>query len=83
MHFISAQGTDGYPVTPRLPKGGRAPGDKRPNFVFYFPDTVAAESCGGLYGNPVVKTPFMDALAAEGTLFKQAHGRISGLYVLQ
>lgn len=66
-------GTDGYPVNPRLPKGGRAPGDKRPNFVFYFPDTIAAESCGGLYGNPVTQTPFMDALAKEGTLFKQAH----------
>ena len=66
-------GTDGYPIRPRLPKGGRAPGDKRPNFVVYFPDTVAAESCGGEYGNPVAKTPFMDALAKEGTLFKQAH----------
>jgi hypothetical protein len=41
-------GTLGYPVNPILPKGGRAPGDKRPNFVFYFPDTIAAESCGGL-----------------------------------
>ena len=68
-----AMGTHGYPVAPLLPKGGRAPGDKRPNFVFYFPDTIAAESCGGLYGNPVVETPFMDALAKEGTLFKQAH----------
>ena len=66
-------GSDGYPITPRLPKGTRAPGDKRPNFVFYFPDTVNAESCGGAYGNPVAKTPFLDALAKEGTLFTQAH----------
>lgn len=66
-------GTDGYPVTPRLPNGTRAPGDKRPNFVFYFPDTVNAESCGGVYGNPVAKTPFLDGLAKEGTLFTQAH----------
>lgn len=56
-----------------VPNGTRAPGDKRPNFVFYFPDTIAAESCGGEYGNPVTETPFMDALAKEGTLFKQAH----------
>eukprot|EP01043_Picozoa_sp_COSAG02_P010351 COSAG02_NODE_362_length_23815_cov_27.096981_14_plen_187_part_00 len=66
-------GTDGYPVNPMVPNGTRAPGDKRPNFVFYFPDTIAAESCGGEYGNPVTETPFMDALAKEGTLFKQAH----------
>jgi hypothetical protein len=61
------------PNPPLIPKGTRAPGDKRPNFVFYFPDTVRAESCGGVYGNPVVKTPFLDALAKNGTAFTQAH----------
>eukprot|EP00937_MAST-01D_sp_MAST-1D-sp2_P005541 g5541.t1 len=42
--------------------------------VFYFPDTISAESVGGkVYGNPVVETPWMDALAARGTTFAQCH----------
>lgn len=61
------------PRPPLLPEGKRAPGDKRPNFVFYFPDTIRAESLGGAYGHPITKTPNFDALAAQGTLFKQAH----------
>lgn len=60
-----------HPAPPLIPSGVRAAGDKRPNFVFYFPDTVRAESCGGIYGNPVVKTPFLDALAKNGTAFTQ------------
>ena len=42
--------------------------------VFYFPDTISAESVGGkVYGNPVVETPWFDALAARGTTFAQCH----------
>ena len=42
--------------------------------VFYFPDTISAESVGGkVYGNPVVETPWFDTLAARGTTFAQCH----------
>lgn len=49
---------------------------RRPNFVFFFPDTLRAESCGGLYNaalKPLNVTPNLDRLAAEGTRFAQAH----------
>ncbi len=40
------------------------------NYVLFFPDELRAESIA-CYGHPAVKTPNMDALAAEGTLFEQ------------
>ena len=41
--------------------------------VFYFPDTISAESVGGkVYGNPVVETPWMDALAARNPIYAAA-----------
>ncbi|UQZ81458.1 Arylsulfatase [Paenibacillus konkukensis] len=42
------------------------------NFVFFFPDEMRAESIG-CYGHPLVKTPHMDNLAAEGVRFDQCH----------
>lgn len=39
------------------------------NYVLLFPDELRAESLG-CYGHPLVKTPNIDALAAEGTLFE-------------
>lgn len=45
----------------------------RPNFIFWFPDTVRAESVGGVYGHPITKTPFYNELAANGTAFTQCH----------
>jgi arylsulfatase A-like enzyme len=50
----------------------RAPGDTRPNLVLYFPDTISASAMGA-YGSPIVKTPFFDALANNGTLFEVAY----------
>ena len=49
----------------------RAPGETRPNIVFFFPDTISAESMGA-YGHPVTKTPNFDAFAAQGVLFEYA-----------
>ena len=40
------------------------------NYVLFYPDELRAESLA-CYGHHVVKTPNMDALAAEGTLFEQ------------
>src|SRR5262249_9083956 len=43
---------------------------RRPNILFIFPDQWRAESLGCL-GNPDVRTPHLDRLAAEGILFRQ------------
>ena len=42
------------------------------NYVLLFPDEMRAESLA-CYGHPVVKTPNIDELAAQGTLFEQAY----------
>jgi arylsulfatase A-like enzyme len=42
------------------------------NFIFFMPDELRAESVG-CYGHPLVQTPNMDALAAEGVRFEQCH----------
>ena len=43
----------------------------RPNLIFILTDDQRWDSLG-LTGNPVVKTPHLDRLAAEGTFFPQA-----------
>lgn len=40
------------------------------NYILLFPDELRAESIG-CYRHPLVHTPHIDALAAEGTLFEQ------------
>lgn len=40
------------------------------NYILLFPDELRAESLA-CYGHPLVKTPNIDRLAAEGTLFEQ------------
>lgn len=46
---------------------------KKPmNFIIFNPDEMRAESVG-CYGHPVVKTPHIDRLAAEGVRFDQCH----------
>lgn len=42
------------------------------NFVFFFPDELRAESLGS-YGHPLVQSPNLDKLAAEGVRFEQCH----------
>ncbi len=44
---------------------------KPPNIVFFFTDDQTSSSIG-CYGNPIVKTPNIDALAARGTRFENA-----------
>ncbi|MFL6448303.1 MAG: sulfatase-like hydrolase/transferase [Bryobacteraceae bacterium] len=45
---------------------------QRPNFVFFMPDEMRAESLA-CYGHPLVKTPNFDRLASEGVIFDQCH----------
>jgi len=52
------------------PAGGTA---GRPNIVFIISDDHGTDALG-CYGNPVIKTPALDALAADGTRFTHAFG---------
>lgn len=45
--------------------------NRRPNIIFMFADDHAKESMG-CSGNPVIQTPNMDRLAADGVLFENA-----------
>jgi arylsulfatase A-like enzyme len=44
----------------------------RPSFILFNPDEWRAD-CAGCYGHPVVETPNLDRLAAEGVRFDQCH----------
>lgn len=46
--------------------------NKQPNVVFIFPDQLGAQWTG-TYGNPDVKTPYLDQLAEQGVLFERAY----------
>lgn len=54
--------------------GYRQPGDTRPNFIFYHPDTIRATALG-TYGHPLSLTPNYDRLAKNSVLFTQAHSQ--------
>ena len=45
--------------------------EHRPNFVFLIPDQLRFDALG-CFGNPVVRTPHVDALAQRGTRFTEA-----------
>lgn len=47
-------------------------GDKRPNILFITTDEQRFD-CLGAYGNPVIQTPHLDRLAAEGVRFDRAY----------
>ncbi len=50
--------------------------DDRPNFIFFITDDISWDDLG-CYGNDYVKTPNLDAMAAEGMRFTQAYLTIS------
>ncbi len=53
-----------------LPNTSLAAAD-RPNIVFFFTDDQTTSTLG-CYGNPIVKTPNIDALAQRGLRFENA-----------
>ncbi|KKM24958.1 hypothetical protein LCGC14_1599800, partial [marine sediment metagenome] len=56
------------PSTARTITGGGVGGALGVLFVIFMPDTMRAE-CAGSYGHPLVQTPHLDRLAAEGARF--------------
>jgi arylsulfatase A-like enzyme len=48
----------------------------RPNLLLFMPDQLRAD-CVGAFGNPVARTPHMDALAAQGSWFLNAYSQHS------
>ncbi|NJN52073.1 MAG: sulfatase-like hydrolase/transferase [Gammaproteobacteria bacterium] len=44
----------------------------RPNILIIMPDQLRAD-CVGCFGNPLIATPHIDALAQRGTRFTQAY----------
>jgi arylsulfatase A-like enzyme len=57
-------------IPERLESGPMSGG--RPNIVLFMPDQLRAD-CVGCFGNPIVRTPNIDALAARGTRFANAY----------
>ena len=48
----------------------------RPNLLLFMPDELRADSLGA-FGNPVARTPHLDALAARGTRWTEAYSQHS------
>ncbi len=46
--------------------------DQRPNILFIISDQMRTEAVGA-WGNPLIKTPTLDRLAAEGASFRRAY----------
>ncbi|MBT7457410.1 MAG: sulfatase-like hydrolase/transferase, partial [Gemmatimonadetes bacterium] len=44
-----------------------------PNILFIMADQLSAQATGATYGHPLVNTPHIDALAAEGVVFDSAY----------
>src|SRR5262245_45360329 len=56
---------------PSVTTGRAATGARRPNVLFIIADDLRPEL--GCYGNPVVRTPSIDRLAASGVTFTRAY----------
>lgn len=53
-------------------RANQANSAKRPNMILFFLDECRADALSS-YGNPVCKTPNLDAFAAQGTRFADCH----------
>ena len=68
LAWWKATGAPEFPVPFLPPPLGPAPKEKRPNLVLIVADDMDYEHCGFL-GNPLARTPTLDALAREGCVF--------------
>lgn len=62
-------------LLPMLVSGSEKKTEQRPNVLFLMVDDL--KPLLGCYGDPMAKTPHMDALAARGTLFARATCQVS------
>jgi len=69
VSILAAFSTFAAPRTSSAAEDSR--GAKRPNLVFILTDDHRADQLG-CYGHPFLRTPHLDRLAEEGTLFEQA-----------
>ncbi len=67
--LLKAAGAAG--LAPLLGRARSTASAKRPNILFMFADDQA-QTCLGCAGNPVIQTPNLDRLAAEGVHFQNA-----------
>lgn len=67
--FLKTIGVAGVATLVSRPSMGAA--KKRPNILFMFADDQA-RNCLGYAGNPLIQTPNLDRLAAEGVYFENA-----------
>ena len=72
MQEFSRRGFLGAAALAAQATAARADASGRPNLILCMADELRAESIA-CYGHPLVKTPNMDRLAAEGTRFGQCH----------
>ena len=69
--FLKAMGLGAASLSAARPVVGNARDRRRPNILLYVVDDQGMGDAG-CYGNPVIRTPALDALAKEGTRF--THG---------
>ena len=62
----------GASPAPTAPDAATVANSDHPDIVFVTIDTLRADRVG-CYGDPLASTPTLDALAAEGLLFREAH----------
>lgn len=70
-HFLKTVGVGAASLAAVGAKGVAASGTERPNILLYVTDDHGMDDAG-CYGNPVIRTPGLDALAQSGTRFRKA-----------
>ena len=65
LRCLGSRGLGALRLRAAVPRG------RRPNFIFLLGDDLA-QSEVGCYGNPLIQTPSIDRMAAEGVLFENA-----------